>query len=415
MYCWLSKSLWLVIIILFADLIVTQADCPATASAKWQKGKAAYYSISSNVNDEQKAQIERGLSDWDSANQGNGSDVKFRPADASHPANMTIQMGALAAGNPAKTISAGSPITSASITINPDSTYSNGVKVFDPTKPGYDTIFEKVILHEVGHTMGLDHPPYVQGTSCGSQTAGDTVMNNPCGANEAPIFNQPSIMPTGVSDCDNQTISTLYGAHGGPGEGFPCVTGEYNEIDGIRCYSPIIIDTAGNGVDLTDSNAGVNFNLDLTGSAERIAWTIPAPDDAWLSLDRNRNGVIEDGSELFGNFTPQPSSSEPNGFIALAEFDKAESGGNGDGEINGSDSVFLSLRLWKDINHNGASEPGELFTLPSHGIVTIDLNYRESRRRDHHGNEFRYRAKVRDSRGAQVGRWAYDVFLLRGH
>jgi hypothetical protein len=138
----------------------------------------------------------------------------------------------------------------------------------------------------------------------------------------------------------------------------------------------------------------------------KIAWTAPDSDDAFLALDRNGNGVIDDGAELFGDITAQPASWAPNGFRALAALDN-----NTDGLIDKDDSSFNDLLLWQDTNHNGISEAEELQKLKNSGLRVISLDYKSARRQDQYGNQFRYRAKVKDSRNAQNGRWAWDVFL----
>jgi hypothetical protein len=179
--------------------------------------------------------------------------------------------------------------------------------------------------------------------------------------------------------------------------------------------SPIIVDTSGEGFHLTSATEGVAFDILGDGCPVQIAWTAATSQNAFLALDRNHNGKIDSGKELFGNVTEQPSSRHPNGYLALAEFDLPENGGNGDGIIDERDDVFSHLLLWIDQNHDGISQPGELHTLPELGVYSISLHYRDDLSLfDQYGNWFHYAAPLNPDLNdgeSNDGRMTYDVFF----
>lgn len=321
---------------------------------------------------------------------------------------------------------------------------SNGVGATIKVNPTYlgdyygtgtsgQNLWQNVGAHEIGHIVGFEN---VSTTGCASATimkvpvTYDALMSNACSDAAAALLKYPKRDDDGdgfspddpsETDCDD-TRNDIY-----PGASISCeYAGEDRNCNGETDFgelvcplpgengSPIVIDVVGNGFALTNRQNGVNFDLNADSVAGALPWTSAGSDDAWLVLDRNGNGLVDNGSELFGNFTPQPQSAAPNGFIALAVYDAAAAGGNADGWIDRNDSVFSALRLWVDSNHDGLSQPTELKSMAALGLERISLDYRESQHRDQWGNRFQYRAKVIGSKARDGGPWAYDVFLGQG-
>ena len=135
---------------------------------------------------------------------------------------------------------------------------------------------------------------------------------------------------------------------------------------------PLIIDLGEKGIKLHNVKNGVYFDLDNNGFAERTAWI--DTEDGFLALDRNGNGKIDNGGELFGDqVVLQDGNVSASGFEALGELDE-----NQDGVIDSKDSAFASLLVWTDTDHNGKSGAAELHTLDELGIVSISLEHEES-------------------------------------
>ncbi len=144
-------------------------------------------------------------------------------------------------------------------------------------------------------------------------------------------------------------------------------------IPDIPRTDPLTLDLNSDGqVNTLDINNGVFFDLDNSGFAEKTSWV--APNDGFLVLDRNQNGTIDGGAELFGTETLLFNGAyASNGFEALADFDD-----NGDGQITADDSIFDDLKVWQDLNSDGVTDEGELKSLADLNIESFNLNYTEN-------------------------------------
>jgi hypothetical protein len=269
--------------------------------------------------------------------------------------------------------------------------------------------------HEIGHTMGLNDCNY---PGCPLHSS---VMENAVPLDVVPLWGYTGPAPPGgPTACDLGIMAAVAPDYlcvpppPPPGDGDPpCDLGTGTEGQNPHGCSPIILDIDGDGFNLTSAAGGVLFDITGTGHPVQMGWTAQGANNAFLALP-GADGLVHNGKQLFGNFTPQPPSEHPNGFTALAVYDDPKKGGNGNGVIDAGDAIFSSLKLWIDANHDGICQPEEMHTLQSLGVASISLHYRESRRVDQYGNAFRYKAPVDPNAPdpAHVGRTAYDVFFV---
>ncbi|MEB3317652.1 MAG: hypothetical protein VKO39_05870, partial [Cyanobacteriota bacterium] len=131
---------------------------------------------------------------------------------------------------------------------------------------------------------------------------------------------------------------------------------------------PLLLDLDGDGIETRGrQDQLILFDHDADGVKTGTGWV--KPDDGWLVLDRNRNGSIDSGRELFGiDSLKDNGQMAADGFDALRDFDA-----NSDGKIDANDRIFGSLRIWRDLNQDGISQSDEITTLLSNGIISIGV------------------------------------------
>lgn len=203
-----------------------------------------------------------------------------------------------------------------------------------------------------------------------------------------------------------------------------CDEGYYWDEFSTSCQpsSPIILSLGrSQRFELTDAAHGVNFDLNNDGIPERIGWTAKGADLAFLAWDRDGDGMITNGSELFGDATV---AGVHNGFAALKRLADLETGGDA-GNLSADHPLAAKLVLWTDTNHDGISQPSEMVPLTSR-VTMIGFDYRVSERRDGFGNKFRYKgwAEIRTAPGPgnnsknltelrERARDIYDIFFVK--
>jgi hypothetical protein len=214
------------------------------------------------------------------------------------------------------------------------------------------------------------------------------------GGNRAWTACTPDVSAPSAKEC--ASIKTGFGKSFWNGE---CCVNEYGCCPGDECNTPLVIAFDDEPVRYDSSSCTNTFNLSAHGMSQQSDW--PTSKTPWLALDRDGNGRIDGGHELFGSATElSVGGFASNGFAALAELD-----GNRDGRIDARDAVWSRLVLWRDANGDRVSDSIELQQVHASGLAFIDLGYRIAPRCDGRGNCEVERAEVGivDGSGARTG------------
>ncbi|MAR78857.1 MAG: hypothetical protein CMM18_01355, partial [Rhodospirillaceae bacterium] len=131
---------------------------------------------------------------------------------------------------------------------------------------------------------------------------------------------------------------------------------------------PIVLDLDGDGFEFIHiDNQSISFSMNPDVSQQPNDWV--APDDGFLVLDKNNNGIVDDIREMFSEFFVEGVNT---GVGALSTLDE-----NKDGVINSLDSQFANLKIWQDKDSDGFTDHGELKLLSDFDFSELNLKVNE--------------------------------------
>ena len=258
----------------------------------------------------------------------------------------------------------------------------------------YVSSFARVVLYDATGTNRLYSTPVIIGHAVGDLDNSSLIFQARVDSNIGYANSRASSLAGTWEHCYIATMAVhvnTYNFHQSFFSNTDCIeTPEpFPEPPAENC--PVLLDLRQDGFHLSGPEPPVSFDIDADGIQDRIAWTKAGEDEAFLCLDRNHNGAIDDGSELFGYATPLLSGQRARiGYRALAELDLPELGGNNDGTVDVRDPRFADLCAWVDGNRDGVSQSYEIRALSQVGVMGLEYRYRTIHLADSSGNLFRY-------------------------